>query len=73
MKEENKHPAEQISEEAKKSIGTDINFIVRRYGVDEKVAKDIYRIGYESGWEDALTTSGAIRFHRLLDSNGKPV
>ena len=62
---ENKHPYHQISDDDVMDVAIHVKMISSRCDVDWAVCKEIMRIGYELGWEGALSTPGAAKFSRL--------
>ncbi|MCK5603668.1 hypothetical protein KAR91_17410 [Candidatus Pacearchaeota archaeon] len=62
---DNVHPYNQISDDEVVNITVQLRLIVARTGLDWDVCRDIMRAAYESGWNGALDTEGAVRFDRL--------
>lgn len=70
---QNRHPLLQITPAQGDEITTHIENLCRIFGVSSAAAKEIFRVGYETAWNHALTTCGATKFSRLVDKNGNPV
>ncbi|MCK5610711.1 hypothetical protein KAR91_53050 [Candidatus Pacearchaeota archaeon] len=62
---DNEHPYNQIEMDKLGAINKQIGTMRRMYGLSYEDCRQIIRVGYELGWDGALDTEGATKFHRL--------
>jgi hypothetical protein len=56
------YPTEQLPEDSINLIGRHISAMAVFYDIHPDICCDLYRIGFEAGWEQALVTPGATRY-----------
>lgn len=61
----NLHPILQVSGEERRMVGITLGLLAKRHSITEAAVRDIFRCGYENGWNNALQTDKAKVFSRI--------